>query len=60
MFCKRQTENELHETPDVYVHWVCHYNRDYFGIVPDDIYGFRPTQVLQAELDVDLFQNGKA
>ncbi|NWS31250.1 IL3RB protein, partial [Polioptila caerulea] len=57
MFCKRQTENGLGETPDVYVHWVCHNTTDYFGIGVDDIYGFRPKKVLQAELDVDLFQN---
>ncbi|XP_058719624.1 cytokine receptor common subunit beta-like [Poecile atricapillus] len=57
MFCKRQTENDLHETPDVYVHWVCHKTTDYFGIGVDDIYGFRPKKVLQTEVDVDLFQN---
>ncbi|NXR86124.1 IL3RB protein, partial [Hypocryptadius cinnamomeus] len=57
MFCKRQTENDLHETPDVYVHWVCHRTTDYFGIGVEDIYGFRPKKVLQTELDVDLFQN---
>ncbi|NXB97019.1 IL3RB protein, partial [Vidua chalybeata] len=57
MFCKRQTENYLHETPDVYVHWVCHSTTNSFGIGVDDIYGFRPNKVLQTELDVDLFQN---
>ncbi|NXR22553.1 IL3RB protein, partial [Cinclus mexicanus] len=57
MFCRRQTENDLHETPDVYVHWVCHRTTDYFGIGVDDIYGFRPKKVLQTELDVNLFQN---
>lgn len=57
MFCKRQTENDLRETPDVYVHWVCHRTTDYFGIGVDDIYGFRPKKVLQTELDVNLFQN---
>ncbi|XP_039581480.1 cytokine receptor common subunit beta [Passer montanus] len=57
MFCKRQTENDLHETPDVYVHWVCHMTTDYFGIGVEDVYGFRPEKVLQTELDVDLFQN---
>ncbi|XP_031359569.1 cytokine receptor common subunit beta [Lonchura striata] len=57
MFCKRQKENDLHETPDVYVHWVCHRNTNYFGIGVDDIYGFRPKKVLQTELDVDLFRN---
>ncbi|XP_068047244.1 cytokine receptor common subunit beta [Anomalospiza imberbis] len=57
MFCKRQTENDLHETPDVYVHWVCHRTTNSFGIGVDDIYGFRPNKVLQTELDVDLFQN---
>lgn len=60
MFCKRQTENYLHETPDVYVHWVCHKTTDYFGIGVNDTYGFRPKKALQTELDVDLFQNGKA
>ncbi|XP_041272876.1 cytokine receptor common subunit beta [Onychostruthus taczanowskii] len=57
MFCKRQTENDLHETADVYVHWVCHRTTDYFGIGVEDIYGFRPEKVLQTELDVNLFQN---
>ncbi|XP_066176264.1 cytokine receptor common subunit beta [Sylvia atricapilla] len=57
MFCKRQTENYSHETPDEYVHWVCHKTTDYFGIGVDDIYGFRPKKVLQTELDVDIFQN---
>ncbi|NXB42759.1 IL3RB protein, partial [Leucopsar rothschildi] len=57
MFCKRQMENELQETPDVYVHWVCHRTTDYFGIGVEDTYGFRPKKVLQTELDVNLFQN---
>ncbi|XP_048156829.1 cytokine receptor common subunit beta isoform X2 [Corvus hawaiiensis] len=57
MFCKRQTENDLHEAPDVYVHWVCHNTTEHFGIGVDHWYGFRPNKVLQAELDVDLFQN---
>ncbi|NXT05417.1 IL3RB protein, partial [Prunella fulvescens] len=57
MFCKRQTEKDLHETPDVYVHWVCNRTTDYLGIGVEDIYGFRPRKVLQTELDVDLFQN---
>ncbi|NWI77284.1 IL3RB protein, partial [Dryoscopus gambensis] len=57
MFCERQTENDLHEAPDVYVHWVCRNTTEYFGIGVDYSYGFRPNKVLQAELDVDLFQN---
>ncbi|NXA94956.1 IL3RB protein, partial [Melanocharis versteri] len=57
MFCKRQTENYLRETPDVYVHWVCRNTINYFGIGVEDIYGFKTNKVLQAELDVDLFQN---
>ncbi|NWZ62591.1 IL3RB protein, partial [Acrocephalus arundinaceus] len=57
MFCKRQTKNYLHETPDMYVHWVCRNTTDYFGIGVDDIYGFRPKKMLQTELDLDLFQN---
>lgn len=60
MFCERQTENGLHGAPDVYVHWVCRNTTEYFGIGVDCFYGFRPNKVLQAELDVDLFQNGKA
>lgn len=60
MFCERQTENDLHGAPDVYVHWVCRNTTEYFGIGVDCFYGFRPKKVLQAELDVDLFQNGKA
>ncbi|NWT86977.1 IL3RB protein, partial [Lanius ludovicianus] len=57
MFCKRQTENDLHEAPDVYVHWVCRNTTEYFGIGVNYSYGFRPNKALQAELDVDLFQN---
>ncbi|XP_005511334.2 cytokine receptor common subunit beta [Columba livia] len=57
MFCKRQTENDLHEAPDSYVHWVCLNATDNFGIGVDDIYSFRPNKMLQAELNVDLFQN---
>lgn len=59
MFCKRQTENGLHEAPGSYVHWVCLNTTDNFGIGVDDIYSFRPDKMLQAELNVDLFQNGK-
>ncbi|NXA60439.1 IL3RB protein, partial [Mohoua ochrocephala] len=57
MFCTRQTENDFHEAPDTYVRWVCRNTTEYFGIGVDDIYGFRPNKVLQAELDVDIFQN---
>ncbi|NWI41321.1 IL3RB protein, partial [Picathartes gymnocephalus] len=57
MFCKRQTEKDLPETPDVYVHWVCHNTTESFGIGVDFFYGFRPKKVLQAGLEVDLFQN---
>ncbi|NWU26978.1 IL3RB protein, partial [Dyaphorophyia castanea] len=57
MFCERQTEKDLHEAPDVYVHWVCRNTTEYFGIGVDYTYGFRPNKVLQAELDVDLFKN---
>ncbi|NXT52432.1 IL3RB protein, partial [Pluvianellus socialis] len=59
MFCKRQADNDLHEAPDSYVHWVCHNTTDNFGIGVDDIYTFKPNKILQAELNVDLFQNGK-
>ncbi|NXH07306.1 IL3RB protein, partial [Loxia leucoptera] len=57
MSCKPQTENNLNEAPDVYVHWVCNMTTDYLGIGVEDTYGFRPKKVLQTELDVDLFQN---
>ncbi|XP_074932472.1 cytokine receptor common subunit beta-like [Phalacrocorax aristotelis] len=57
MLCKRQTENYLHEAPDSYVHWVCRYTTEYFGIGIDDIYSFKPNQLLRAELNVDLLQN---
>ncbi|NXN52197.1 IL3RB protein, partial [Rynchops niger] len=57
MFCKRQTENDLHETSDSYVHWVCHNTTDGFVIGVEDIYSFKPNKILQAELNVDLFQN---
>ncbi|KFP78748.1 Cytokine receptor common subunit beta, partial [Acanthisitta chloris] len=57
MFCKRQTENDLHEAPDRYVHWVCRNTTEYFGIEVDNTYGFKPNKMLQAKLKVDLFQN---
>ncbi|NXN36862.1 IL3RB protein, partial [Rhinoptilus africanus] len=57
MFCKCQTENDLHETSDSYVHWVCQNTTDTFAIGVEDIYSFKPNKILQAELDVDLFQN---
>ncbi|NXF25459.1 IL3RB protein, partial [Rhodinocichla rosea] len=60
MSCERQTENDLHEAPDVFVHWVCRRTTDYLGIGVEDTYGFRPkngTDLNQTELDVDLFQN---
>nr|XP_009942366.1 PREDICTED: cytokine receptor common subunit beta [Opisthocomus hoazin] len=57
MLCKRQTENDLHEAPDSYVHWVCRSTTDNFGIGVDDTYSFKPNKTLQAELNVDLFQN---
>ncbi|KAM9026293.1 cytokine receptor common subunit beta isoform 1-T3 [Ara ararauna] len=57
MFCKRQTENDLHEAPDSYVHWVCCNTTNTFGIGVYDIYSFKPSKMLQAELNVDLFQN---
>lgn len=57
MFCKSQSENDLRETPDVYVHWVCNRTTDSFGIGVDDFYGFRPEKVLQTELKVNLFEN---
>ncbi|KFV43813.1 Cytokine receptor common subunit beta, partial [Tyto alba] len=57
MFCKRQTENDLHEASDSYVQWVCHNTSNNFGIGVDDIYSFKPNEMLQAELNVNLFQN---
>ncbi|XP_054064913.1 cytokine receptor common subunit beta-like isoform X1 [Rissa tridactyla] len=57
MFCKRQTENDSHETSDSYVRWVCHNTTEGFVIGVKDIYSFKPNKILQAELNVDLFQN---
>ncbi|NXS92825.1 IL3RB protein, partial [Jacana jacana] len=57
MFCKRQTEKDLHEASDSYVHWVCHNTTDNFGIGVEDTYSFKPNKILQAEINVDLFQN---
>ncbi|KFZ59030.1 Cytokine receptor common subunit beta, partial [Antrostomus carolinensis] len=57
MLCKRQTESDLHEAPDSYVHWFCHNTTNNFGIGVDYIYSFKPNKILQAELSVDLFQN---
>ncbi|NXR00581.1 IL3RB protein, partial [Sagittarius serpentarius] len=57
MLCKHQTENDLHEAPDSFVHWVCRNTTINFGIGVDDIYSFKPNKMLQAELNVHLFQN---
>ncbi|NXL33388.1 IL3RB protein, partial [Glaucidium brasilianum] len=57
MFCKRQPENDLHEAPDSYVHWVCRNTTNNFGIGVDDFYSFKPNKKLQAEINVSLFQN---
>ncbi|NXJ76250.1 IL3RB protein, partial [Trogon melanurus] len=57
MLCQRQTEDDLHEASDSYVHWVCRNTTDNLGIGIDDVYSFKPKKMLQAELDVDLFQN---
>ncbi|NXU47372.1 IL3RB protein, partial [Turnix velox] len=57
MLCKPQTANVTQEASDSYVHWVCHQTADTFGISMNDIYSFRPNKILQAELNVDLFQN---
>ncbi|NXX47757.1 IL3RB protein, partial [Tricholaema leucomelas] len=57
MLCKRQRENDLQEAPESFVHWVCHANTSYLGIGTEYIYSFKPNQTLQAELNVDLFQN---
>ncbi|NWX47876.1 IL3RB protein, partial [Steatornis caripensis] len=57
MLCKRHTENDLHEAPDSYVHWVCCNTTTNFGIGVGYIYSFKPNKMLQAELNVDLFQN---
>ncbi|NXW56830.1 IL3RB protein, partial [Eurystomus gularis] len=59
MLCKRQTENDLPEAPESYVHWVCCTTTNKFGIGVDDIYSFKPNKMLQAELKVDLLKNGK-
>ncbi|XP_061867996.1 cytokine receptor common subunit beta [Colius striatus] len=57
MFCERQAEDDLHEAPDSYVHWVCRITTDNFGIGVDDVYSFKPNKTLQAELSVDLYRN---
>ncbi|NWH63829.1 IL3RB protein, partial [Geococcyx californianus] len=57
MFCKRQTENDLREAPDSYVHWVCCNTTNYFGIGVEETYSFKPSKMLQEQLSVDLFQN---
>ncbi|KFM02123.1 Cytokine receptor common subunit beta, partial [Aptenodytes forsteri] len=57
LLCKHQTENDLHEAPDSYVHWVCRNTENNFGIGVYDTYSFKPNKMLQAELNVDLFQN---
>ncbi|NWI71316.1 IL3RB protein, partial [Todus mexicanus] len=59
MLCKRQSENDLQEAPESYVHWVCRTTTNSFGIGVNDIYSFKANKMLQAELNLDLFQNGK-
>ncbi|XP_010125913.1 PREDICTED: cytokine receptor common subunit beta, partial [Chlamydotis macqueenii] len=57
MICERQTKNDLHEALDTYVHWVCRNTTDNFGMGVNVSYGFKSNKMLQAELNVDLFQN---
>ncbi|NWW86402.1 IL3RB protein, partial [Rhynochetos jubatus] len=57
MLCEHQTENDVHECPESCVHWVCHYATTHFGMGVDHIYSFKPNKRLQAELNVDLYQN---
>lgn len=59
MLCKHHAENDLRAAPDSFVHWVCRTTMSGFGIGIDDIYSFKPEKTLQAELKVDIFQNGK-
>ncbi|XP_062444567.1 cytokine receptor common subunit beta [Rhea pennata] len=54
MHCKPQGENEFHKAP--YIHWVCHSTVNTFGMGVDDIYSFKPNKLLQAELNIHLFQ----
>ncbi|NXD10013.1 IL3RB protein, partial [Nothocercus nigrocapillus] len=57
MHCKPQAENEFHKAPKFYIHWVCHSTvNSTFGIGVDDIYSFKPSKTLQAELNVHLYK----
>ncbi|NXD81302.1 IL3RB protein, partial [Halcyon senegalensis] len=57
MLCKQQAAHDLHEAPESYVHWVCRTTKSNFGMGVDDTYSFKPTKMLQEELNVGLFQN---
>ncbi|XP_009900891.2 cytokine receptor common subunit beta [Dryobates pubescens] len=57
MLCKRQRASGLQEAPESFVHWVCQNTTDILGIATEYVYSFKPDQVLQAELDIELFQN---
>ncbi|NXK57331.1 IL3RB protein, partial [Chauna torquata] len=59
MLCKSEAEDDLHEAPGSYIHWVCRKTVESFGIGVDDIYGFKPNKTLEAHLTVRLFQNSK-
>ncbi|XP_021239504.1 cytokine receptor common subunit beta-like isoform X2 [Numida meleagris] len=57
MHCKKELEEDLREASGPYSHWICWKTVEYFGIGVDDYYSFKPKQILEAQLQVHLFQN---
>ncbi|KAG6926178.1 colony stimulating factor 2 receptor beta common subunit [Chelydra serpentina] len=57
MPCEHQGAERLPVCPDSCVCWSCHRNSTVFGIGVNDNYTFKPDRLLQAELNVSLFQN---
>ncbi|NXC43994.1 IL3RB protein, partial [Penelope pileata] len=56
MLCKREMEDDVHEASDPFIHWACRRTVEYFGIGLSDFYSFKPNKILEAQLDVHLFQ----
>ncbi|KAG6926180.1 colony stimulating factor 2 receptor beta common subunit, partial [Chelydra serpentina] len=55
--CEPQGAERLPVCQDSCVCWSCHRNSTLFGVGVHDCYTFKPDRLLQAELNVSLFQN---
>ncbi|XP_014463664.1 cytokine receptor common subunit beta [Alligator mississippiensis] len=57
MPCESQRAGERTDCQSSPMQWVCHRKSSCFAIGIKDIYSFKPDRLLQAELNVTLFQN---